>query len=123
VAGASAGFPRYLVPRLREASADTPAVLVHRPRQCGKTTLARRVSEPRGYRYLTFDDEAVAGAARADPIGFVEGHPNRIILAEVQRLPEIFNSLKLVSDRRRTPGRFILTGSVNVFSCRRDRSP
>ncbi|HUG38584.1 MAG TPA: DUF4143 domain-containing protein [Candidatus Limnocylindrales bacterium] len=61
-------FPRYLAPRLREALRDTPAVLIHGPRQSGKTTLARTVGEPRGYRYVTFDDDAVRNAARADPV-------------------------------------------------------
>ena len=108
-------FPRYLAPRLREALADTPAVLIHGPRRSGKTTLARLIGEPRGYRYVSFDDEAVQGAARRDPIGFVEGLAPRTILDEVQRVPEIFTSLKAAIDRRRTAGRFILTGSANVL--------
>jgi predicted AAA+ superfamily ATPase len=108
-------LPRYLAPRLREALADTPAVLIHGPRQSGKTTLARLVGEPRGYGYVSFDDEAVQGAARRDPIGFVEGLAPRTILDEVQRVPEIFTSLKAAIDRRRTAGRFILTGSANVL--------
>ena len=39
----------------------------------------------------------------------------RTILDEVQRVPEIFTSLKVAIDRRRTAGRFILTGSANVL--------
>lgn len=108
-------FPRYLGARLREALADTPAVLIHGPRQSGKTTLARTVGEPRGYRYLSFDDEAVREAAKRDPLGFVESLARRTILDEVQRVPEIFPSLKAAIDRRRTAGRFILTGSANVL--------
>jgi uncharacterized protein len=108
-------YPRHLAPRLREALADTPAVLIHGPRQSGKTTLARTVGEPRGYRYVSFDDEAVGKAARNDPIGFVASLPRRAILDEVQRAPEIFTSLKAVIDRGRPAGRFILTGSANVL--------
>jgi predicted AAA+ superfamily ATPase len=100
--------------RPREALADTPAVLIHGPRQCGKTTLARMVGERRGYRYVSFDDDAVRAAARNDPIGFVAGLPPRSILDEVQRVPEIFTSLKVAIDQRRAAGRFILTGSANV---------
>jgi len=65
-------FPRYLAPRLREALGDTAAVLIHGPRQSGKTTLARAVGEPRGYRYVSFNDEAVRAAAKTDPVGFVK---------------------------------------------------
>ncbi|MGQ0651146.1 MAG: ATP-binding protein [Betaproteobacteria bacterium] len=108
-------YPRYLAPRLRVALADTPAVLIHGPRQSGKTTLARAVGEPRGYRYVSFDDEAVLRAAKNDPIGFVEGLARRAILDEVQRAPEIFTALKAEIDRRRVAGRFILTGSANVL--------
>ena len=115
MAKAAPRFPRYLVPRLREALAGSPAVLVHGPRQCGKTTLARLVGEPRGYRYVSFDREAVATVARADPVGFVSDLPARTILDEVQRVPEIFTSLKAAIDRRRTAGRFIRTGSANVL--------
>ena len=108
-------IPRYLVPRLREALADTPAVLIHGPRQSGKTTLARAFGEPRGYRYLSFDDDTVRQAAISDPVGFVASLSPRSILDEVQRVPQLFTSLKVAIDSHRTPGRFILTGSANVL--------
>ena len=90
-------------------------MLIHGPRQSGKTTLARTVGEALGYRYVSFDDDATRTAAKADPIGFVARLPAKVILDEVQRVPEIFTSLKAVIDARRNPGRFILTGSANVL--------
>jgi len=108
-------IPRLLAPRVVEALADTPVVLIHGPRQSGKSTLARMVGEPLGFRYLSFDDEAVLGAALDDPVGFVAGLPEHVILDEVQRVPRLFTSLKSAVDRERIPGRFILTGSANVL--------
>jgi len=109
-----------ILPRLAQASlqaslADTPVVLLQGPRQCGKTTLARSVGEPAGFGYLSFDDDNLVRAARADPLGFVTDLPARMVLDEVQRVPEIFTTLKLVVDRDRQPGRFLLTGSADVL--------
>ncbi|MBN1830400.1 MAG: ATP-binding protein [Deltaproteobacteria bacterium] len=108
-------YPRYLQPRVIEALADSPVVLIHGPRQCGKTTLARQVGDAAGFTYLSFDDDVQRAAAQADPVGYVADLPERVILDEVQRVPELFTSLKAAVDARRKPGRFILTGSANVL--------
>src|SRR3990172_7115195 len=99
-------FPLYIRPRVLEAMADTPAVLIHGPRQCGKTTLAQMIGRKRGYAYMTFDDATVLAAGREDPVGFVDRLPERVILDEVQRLPELFVALKRAIDRERLAGRF-----------------
>ena len=133
-------YPRYIEPRLAEALEDSPVVLIHGPRQCGKTTLAQFACAPnylkwgdddrvwgegrmsrgvsrqgRDYQYITFDDPVVREGAQADPIGFVADLPERVILDEIQRVPNLFSAIKLEVDRRRRPGRFILIGSTNVL--------
>lgn len=108
-------YTRFVHPRLIEALGDTPVVLVHGPRQCGKTTLARQVGDAAGYAYFSFDDDVLLASARADPVGFAADLPDKSVLDEVQRAPEVFTSLKVAVDRDRRPGRFILTGSANVL--------
>jgi len=108
-------YPRFIVPRLMEALADTPVVLIHGPRQSGKTTLAKMVGNDAGYTYISFDDDVLREAARSDPVGFVADLPEKVVLDEVQRVPEMFTALKSVVDRTRRPGRFLLTGSANVL--------
>jgi predicted AAA+ superfamily ATPase len=108
-------IPRLAEDSLAEALADTPVVIVHGPRQCGKTTLATRVGKRLGFEYVNLDDDAARRAAQDDPAGFVARLPERTIIDEMQRAPELFLPLKIEVDRRRVPGRFLLTGSANVL--------
>lgn len=68
-----------------------------------------------GYDYISFDTDVTRDAALNDPLGFVDDLPQRIILDEVQRVPELFTTLKLAVDQDRKPGRFLLTASANVL--------
>lgn len=106
-------LPRALAGTLLTALADTPVVCVLGPRQCGKTTLVRSLA-PR-YGYVTFDDADVLALAQSDPNGFLATLPDRVILDEIQRVPELLRALKLAVDRDRRPGRFLLTGSANLL--------
>ena len=115
-------YPRYLRPRIEETLADSPVVLLHGPRQCGKTTRVRLVGDEKGFTYFTFDDDVQRAAAQADPVGYVADLPKRAVLDEVQRVPELFTSLKVAVDTRREPGRFILTGSANARRAFSDKS-
>ena len=107
-------YPRYMKAPLEAALADTPVVLVHGPRQSGKSTLAIAVGGEK-YSYITFDEDAILAAARNDPKGFIEDLPAYCILDEIQRIPELFTSIKLSVDKDRRPGRFLLTGSANIL--------
>lgn len=108
-------YPRYLRSRVEKALTDTPVVLIHGPRQSGKTTLARLLGDERKFAYFTFDDDVQRALAQADPVGYVADLPKRAVLDEVQRVPELFTSLKAELDGQREPGRFIITGSANML--------
>lgn len=106
-------LPRHLQPNLQEALADTPVVCLLGPRQVGKSTLCQQVANER--LYLTFDDQAILQAAQRDPTGFIQSLPEKVILDEIQRVPEIILAIKAEVDRNRLPGRFLLTGSANLL--------
>lgn len=109
-------LPRHLAASIREALEDTPGVLVIGPRQGGKTTLCESIAADRGARFLTLDDGASLAAAAADPDGFARSLSGPVVIDEVQRVPDLLRSLKLVIDRKRESGRFLLTGSANVLT-------
>ena len=108
-------FRRFSDIALLEALEDTPVILIHGSRQCGKTTLAQSSCLELGYHYISFDNDSQLQAAKADPIGFIHSLPENVILDEIQRVPELFTSIKSSVDSNRKPGRFILTGSANVL--------
>lgn len=107
---------RNITPSVQAALHDTPVVFVQGPRQAGKTTLVRSLEED-GYEaaYHTFDDATVLAAAQSDADGFVMNLPSKVILDEVQRVPELFRAIKRSVDARREPGRFLLAGSANAL--------
>ena len=108
-------FVRYSANRVREALEDTPVVFVMGPRQSGKTTLIKSIIS-NDWEYVTFDDQTQLEAAKKDPVGFIRNLPSKpIALDEVQRIPELFLSIKQSVDEQRRPGRFLLTGSANAL--------
>lgn len=109
-------YARSLLGRLRAALADTPVVTLNGPRQSGKSTLALELIRS-GFSadYVSLDDPIALGAARRDPDGFIAGFAGRVVIDEVQHAPDLFRAIKASVDRRRAPGRFLLTGSADVF--------
>ncbi len=108
-------YPRNLKARLIEALTDSPVVMINGARQVGKSTLVKDIFEDET-PYVTFDDLTTLAAARSSPDAFVDGLPDRVILDEVQRAPEIMLALKRSVDKKRQPGRFLITGSANVLA-------
>jgi len=109
-------LPRLVEASLAERLRVMPAVVVTGARQTGKSTLvAERV--PGARRYATLDDLDVLDAARRDPEALVGG-TGAVTLDEVQREPGLLSAVKRAIDRKRTPGRFLLTGSANLLLMR-----
>lgn len=87
-----------------------PVVGITGPRQSGKTTLAQLTFPNK--RYVTFDDDNMLNLAKSNPKDFVDAFPDGVIIDEAQKVPEIFNALKLKVDFEKScAGKYILTGS------------
>jgi predicted AAA+ superfamily ATPase len=104
---------REIASRVFAALRALPVVVITGLRQAGKTTFVREDPALRGRRYLTLDDFATLEAARSDPGALLEGE-EPVTIDEVQRCPELLLAVKRAVDRRREPGRFVLTGSANL---------
>jgi uncharacterized protein len=109
-------YQRHILRKLVAALADTRVVLLNGARQVGKSTLAQQLAQQRGGQYLTLDDPVIAELARTDPAALVNGAAGFTVIDEVQSAPALFPVLKREVDRHPVPGRFLLTGSANVFN-------
>ena len=95
-----------------------PAVALLGPRQVGKTTLAELIAEERPSVYLDLEN-AADREKLADAALYLSGHEDKlVILDEVQRMPELFQTLRGLIDKglRRDirAGRFLLLGSASI---------
>ena len=103
---------RRIQPVLEELARSFPVVTVTGPRQSGKTTLCQ-MTFPK-LRYISLEDPDQRRFAVDDPRGFLGELAGGAILDEVQRAPELTSYLQGVVDDDPRPGRFVLTGSVNL---------
>jgi predicted AAA+ superfamily ATPase len=101
---------RDLTKVYQSAIEQFPAVLITGPRQSGKSTFLKHVSKDAPY--ITFDDPLNREFVLKDPNGFLDQFDgNRVILDEIQYVPEILQYIKIRIDNDRRPGVWILTGS------------
>lgn len=106
-------FPRLVESMIRDALSDTPVVCVLGARQCGKTALVKHMFPNRPYVDLDTYSEFVM--ASEDPGSYIERLPDSVTIDEVQKVPNLIGPIKVSVDQNRRPGRFILTGSVNLL--------
>ena len=105
--------PRHAETRVRDALTDTRIVAIVGPRQSGKTTLARRIASD-GRPFITLDDDQHRRFAQDDPTGFVRSNPTAVI-DEIQRATGLILAIKQAVDEDPRPGRYLITGSVDLF--------
>lgn len=83
-------------------------------RQVGKTTLARMLSKQWQGKVSFFDAENPEDAARlADPMLTLKSLQGLVIIDEIQRLPGLFDVLRVLADREAQPARFLVLGSAS----------
>lgn len=101
---------RFAKQTLLRLSQQFPVVAVTGPRQSGKSTLVQDTFPNK--RYVTFDDKAMRELAASNPRDFIKAFKDGVVIDEAQKVPEIFDALKLVVDSEEyDPGKYILTGS------------
>ncbi len=104
---------RHVSPKLQSAAQKMPIIVVSGPRQSGKSTLVQQAFP--NYAYVNLERPTNRRFAIDDPVGFLETHSERVIIDEVQYVPELPSYLQALVDEKEIPGRFVLTGSQNLL--------
>jgi predicted AAA+ superfamily ATPase len=103
--------PSY-IEKLSIALRRSPVVALLGPRQCGKTTLARIYGQ--GRKSTHFDLESRPDLQRLqNPEMVLESLEGIVILDEIQRMPELFDVLRVLVDRPGITSRFLILGSAS----------
>ena len=103
---------RELADTVSGALTRFPVVALVGPRQCGKSTLARTLVKPDSEHY--FDLERPDDLRRlSDPMTVLQRLRGTIVLDEVQRAPELFPVLRVLSDERPLRRRLLVLGSAS----------
>lgn len=105
-------FNQGYVRRIVDAELDAllpalPAILLDGPKAIGKTETARQ----RANTIRQLSTTGVRSVARADPTVVLAGPPP-VLLDEWQRVPAVWDAVKIDVDRDPSGGRFLLTGSM-----------
>lgn len=109
--------PRDIGPAIRHALTQMPVAVLTGLRQAGKSTFLQHQAGLQARRYTSLDDLATLEAARRDPELFVSGD-KPLTIDEAQRVPELLYAVKRQADKKRRPGQFLLSGSVNFHLLR-----
>jgi uncharacterized protein len=97
---------------VRAALRRSRVVALLGPRQCGKTTLAREIVPSDSLNYFDLEDpRSLARLTEADTA--LRPLKKLVVIDEIQRRPDLFPLLRVLSDRKPLPSRFLLLGSAS----------
>ncbi|NTU46781.1 ATP-binding protein [Candidatus Roizmanbacteria bacterium] len=104
---------RIITSRVDRLKKGFPVVVVTGPRQSGKTTLINKLFPD--YHYFNLENPETLGIVENDPAGFINMNTHKIIIDEVQRVPQLLSYIQAVVDEQHILGNFILSDSENLL--------
>lgn len=92
---------------------ENPVVVLLGARQVGKTTLARQVARTFGESSFFDAEQRGDHALLQEPDLALGTKRGLVVVDEVQAVPEVLRTVRVLADRGRSPARFLLLGSAS----------
>lgn len=105
-------IPRAIAPAFEKLLKQYPVVTITGPRQSGKTTLVRTLCAD--YPYINLEDPEMRELASRDPRAILNKYPDRLIIDEIQQVPQLLSYIQVIVDETKREGMYVLTGSHQV---------
>ena len=111
-------YHRQLERKIIEVANEYACVTLYGARQTGKSTMVRNLFPD--YEYVTMDSSKERILASDDPDLFLNAHNTPLIIDEIQKAPDLMESIKIrideaklkcVNEEESLPLMYILTGS------------
>lgn len=104
---------RHIEKRALYFSKIYPVVTVTGPRQSGKTTLVENLFSE--HEYFSLENPITRAQIQEDPSILFQPEGKKIIIDEVQRIPDLLSFIQVHADKQKINGQFILTGSQSLL--------
>jgi len=92
---------RHIEQELRQLLTEYPVVTILGARQSGKATLAQELLAD--WDYCNLEAPEIRQLAEDDPKAFLAQFPDRVILDEIQRVPELLSYIQVSVDENQRP--------------------
>lgn len=104
---------RTIRTKLLQLLKSFPVVTLTGCRQCGKSTLLKNLLPD--YAYISLEDLDLRQMAKEDPRHFISIYSKKVIIDEIQQVPELLSYLQSHIDSVNEAGMYVITGSHNLL--------
>ena len=104
-------WSRLLEKTLKKTEQTFPAIVITGPRQSGKSTLLNEYLSKKKPTIINLDNIEFRQLLQENSLEYLRKAKKPVVIDEIQYLPEIASSIKILIDENRKPGQWFITGS------------
>ncbi len=101
-----------LLQKLNTSIHENPVTALLGPRQCGKTTIAQTIRTPSPVHYYDLENPADRSGL-TNPLTALGNYDGLVVLDEIQRMPELYEILRVLVDGASHEARYLILGSAS----------